>query len=505
MGGGAQTPSEVVQNQTGKGYLLEVHQKPGASKKIEPAPDEIQDEGLAWLEQGAPREEKTPIMRGPEEPEKTEPEITADLAEPTERPLNQDDIDQRLVGIDHYREKQNFDTARRLERKLVEDSMRPFPIPEYVKDLIAERRRWALKDQLGKGGMGAVYRAHDLNLRKDAAIKVMMPLGDGSLSEEFKKRFRREGTSLARLNNPYVVRVYDAEFDKEGGFIAMDLVDGKDLDDQIKEHEGTYSVDEAARIGLDVAHGLAAMHEAGVVHRDIKPANVIFSKRYGHNIIADFGLTYLLDQKDLRHVPQAAAGAADPRLTDPQFVLGTPYYISPENAVGSEKVGPATDIWALGVMLYHLTAGKMPFEGENPVEILGKVARVQVWPLKTYRPDLPESFLRLVDDMMNRNPDRRPTAEEVASRLKDVLLEKHIAIVKPPESVTPSSQREPTATSIVRRPLADSEIETRIMAGRPSVEDTERVQPAEPEPATVADEPSGIRRFFESIKSMLGK
>ena len=194
--------------------------------------------------------------------------------------------------------------------------------------------RYALLELLGSGGMGRVYLAYDENLKRQVALKVLAE--HHARTPEFVERFEREARSVASLNHPHIVRVFDSGKDADGSpYIAMEFASGGTLKDRIRAG-GPLPPREAARLALQVADALGAAHAAGIVHRDVKPENVLLTEG-GDVKVADFGIA---------RATEATA------MTQTSMILGTAPYLSPEQATG-ESVGPASDLYSLGVVLYE--------------------------------------------------------------------------------------------------------------------------------------------------------
>ncbi|WUI00769.1 protein kinase [Spirillospora sp. NBC_00431] len=265
-------------------------------------------------------------------------------------------------------------------------------------------RRYRLVTQVGRGGMGTVWQAHDEVLGRDVAVKeVILPHGltDEERAVHHKRTFR-EARTAARLGHPGVVTVYDVVEEDDRPWIIMELIKARSLDLVIKQ-EGPLEVHRAAEIARQMLAALHAAHEAGVLHRDVKPSNVLITGtgRMGERaVLTDFGI---------------ATASGDATLTQTGLVMGSPAYIAPERARG-RVAGPASDLWSLGVTLYAMVNGKSPFERSEPMAALVAVISDE--------PDPPEKGGRLIpviDGLLRKNPDERMDAIEAGALLDEIV------------------------------------------------------------------------------------
>lgn len=263
--------------------------------------------------------------------------------------------------------------------------------------------RYKLRDQLGAGGAAVVYRAEDLRLGRIVAVKVLRPEFVGN--PEQAARFENEARAAAALTAPNVVDVYDYGRDAGTLFIVMQYIDGEDLKHLIRTR-GPLRPQEAARIAADVCTGLEAAHERGLIHRDVKPQNILID-RHGVVRITDFG------------VAKALAG---PGLTQAGTTYGTAAYLSPEQATGG-PISPATDVYALGIVLYEMLCGQPPFEGDNAAAVAYKQVYEPPPPLRDCAPDVPPPLEAIVARAMAKDPAARyATAADMAGDLQGFLL-----------------------------------------------------------------------------------
>jgi serine/threonine-protein kinase len=259
--------------------------------------------------------------------------------------------------------------------------------------------RYELVEVIGRGGMGAVYRAVDLVLGRTVAVKLL----PGTLADQDPTsvaRFEREARAAAALSHPAVVAVYDTGADETARFIVMELISGRSLEAILRD-EGPLDPDRAAGIAARVADALAAAHSAGIVHRDIKPANVMIASD-GSVKVLDFGIARAMDSTT---------------LTQNASVVGTAAYMSPEQALG-KPADERSDIYALGCVLYALLTGRPPFSGDGAAAILNQHANVPPPPVTAKNGRVAPGLDALVLQMLAKSPEERPqTAAEVRDRL----------------------------------------------------------------------------------------
>jgi len=260
--------------------------------------------------------------------------------------------------------------------------------------------------------MGVVYRARDTRLRRDVALKILPDVFAGDPGR--LDRFQREAQAIAALNHPNVVTIHSVEEVDGVHFLTMELVEGKTLAELIPA--GGMTADGLLRIALPLAGAVSAAHQRSIVHRDLKPANVMVGAD-GHVKVLDFGLAKLRPESQeapgLTAVPTA-------HMTGVHQVLGTPGYMSPEQAEG-KRVDARADIFSLGVLLYEMATGNRPFAGDTPLAVISSILRDQPAPLQQLRPDLPPDLDRIVRRCLEKEPSRRyQTSLDVYNELEDL-------------------------------------------------------------------------------------
>jgi serine/threonine-protein kinase len=258
--------------------------------------------------------------------------------------------------------------------------------------------RYRIERELGQGGMATVYLADDVRHGRQVALKVLRPEVASAVGAE---RFLAEIKTTAKLSHPHILPLFDSGQADGFLFYVMPYVQGESLRDRLtREHE--LPVEDAVRIATQVAEALEHAHGLGVVHRDIKPENILLHQ--GNAMVADFGIALAL------------GGQTTGRLTELGVTLGTPRYMSPEQATGGSNVGPATDVWALGCILYEMLAGEPPYGGSTPQAILGSIVSAAAEPVTQKRRSTPAHVAAAVARATERVPSDRFTSAQAFAR-----------------------------------------------------------------------------------------
>jgi serine/threonine protein kinase len=267
--------------------------------------------------------------------------------------------------------------------------------------------KYEIKERIGRGGMAEVYKGYHANLDRYVAIKVLHAfLAD---DEEFSGRFGREAQNIARLKHPHIVSVYDYEFDEasESYYMVMELVNGATLKDRLidlEEQQTLMSLDEALRITREAASALAYAHKAGMIHRDVKPANLMLDDTENDRVVlTDFGIAKIV------------TGA---QFTMTGGLVGTPAYMSPEQGVG-ETGDERSDLYSLGVILYQMMTGALPYEAETPLALILRHMNDPIPTVRDKRPQIPALIERIIQTLMAKEPqDRYKSADDLIEDIR---------------------------------------------------------------------------------------
>jgi eukaryotic-like serine/threonine-protein kinase len=283
--------------------------------------------------------------------------------------------------------------------------------------------RYELEELVGHGGMSSVYKAHDTLLERNVALKVLHE--QYNEDEEFVERFKREARSVAQLQHPNIVTVIDRGEEDGRQYIVFEYIDGENLKELVVR-KGRLDVGEALEIAVEIARGLAFAHENGLVHRDVKPQNVLLNGD-GRAKVTDFGIARSVD--------------VEHSVTQTGTVLGTSTYIAPEQASG-QPVDAQTDVYALGVVLYEMLTGELPFPGENFVAVAMKHVHEPPPNSLDKRRDLPLRVAAAIDRALEKDPSHRfPTMDAFAAELEACLAELDRGEDGSATTVIPAAQR----------------------------------------------------------------
>jgi len=287
--------------------------------------------------------------------------------------------------------------------------------------------RYQIKDRLGKGGMGVVYLAFDPAMQRDVAIKMLR--ADVSEDPAFLERFRLEATTIAALDHPSIVPVHDVGEEDGIPYFVMRYMRGGSLAHLLRK-EGALSAVEVLRILRPIADALDESHAHGIIHRDVKPGNILFDQR-GDSFIADFGLVKSLDA---------------PSESTASGVVGTAEYISPEMAVSGHTT-PLSDIYSLGITIFEMLAGKVPYEGVTHISTVLAHVHDPIPEIRSIQENLPPGIQAVIDRALAKRPeDRYPTAGALIKELNDALTGDYVPPI--PRS---ANHREGSGTKVLTR------------------------------------------------------
>jgi len=254
--------------------------------------------------------------------------------------------------------------------------------------------------KLGRGGMGSVYLAVKISTGEQVALKILLP--ELVNDPEMYERFKREARATQRFSHPHIVSAVDFGNVEKYHYIAMQYVDGPDLE-KLLASDGLFGEEKILRVAFEMALALEEIEKQGIVHRDMKPSNIMVTSA-GVYRLTDLGLS--------------SAGAGDQRVTMAGSAIGTPFYISPEQAKGDMEVDIRADIYGLGATLYHLATGSVPFPGINDVMIMTAHLKTPLTPPETVEPSVSPCVSALIQRMMEKDPAQRP---QTAAELKHMI------------------------------------------------------------------------------------
>ena len=269
-----------------------------------------------------------------------------------------------------------------------------------IKDTLLDNR-YRILSKIGVGGMADVYKGEDTLLGRPVAIKILH--ANFASDDEFVSRFKREAQAAGKLNHPNIVNMYDVGYDQDMHYIIMEYVDGETLKEYITRHH-RLSIDEAVKITISIGEGLEHAHAMGIVHCDIKPHNVIITNT-GRVQVTDFGIARAMNSTNT--------------VMYTNSIMGSAHYLSPEQASG-KSVDGNTDIYSLGVVLYEMLTGKVPFEGDTPIAVALKHVREKVIPPTRYNPSIPPLLESVVLKALAKNPADR--FESISEMMGDLRL-----------------------------------------------------------------------------------
>ena len=275
--------------------------------------------------------------------------------------------------------------------------------PPSHPEMLGRLGRYEIECVIGSGGMGVVFKGFDTELNRPVAIKVLAQ--HLSYSGAARRRFEREAKAAAAVVHEHVVAIHNVETEGDTPFLVMSYVAGESLQSRV-EREGPLDVKEALRIGAQVAAGLQAAHDQGVVHRDIKPGNILLERGVERALVTDFGLAQTIDEAS---------------LTQTGIVAGTPHYMSPEQAIG-KPTDPRSDLFSLGSVLYFMVTGKPPFCADKAMGVLNRICHEPHSPVWQDYPEISDELSDVVDRLLEKKPAHRfANAGQVQTALQTLL------------------------------------------------------------------------------------
>jgi serine/threonine protein kinase len=306
---------------------------------------------------------------------------------------------------------------------------------------------YEVRGELGRGGMGVVYRGFDNKLEREVAIKVIENVGENAdmltqtSHQELVERFRTEAKAIAKLSHPNIVSIFDFGVEQDKNYMVMELLKGRDLS-QLLKFNSPLSIELVIKCIIHVCAALDYAHQTGIIHRDIKPANMILLDN-GITKLMDFGIARIQESQS--------------QLTQAGTILGSVLYISPEQLISAQKVDKRADIYSLGISMYELLTGKFPYDGDNVASIISKIMSSQPEPPSIFNPKISPELDEIVLHTIEKNPDNRfQRASELGEALSEVLYKLKGGNTADPlrgtssGAVTPSSSSAVSKTSYAR-------------------------------------------------------
>jgi serine/threonine protein kinase len=300
----------------------------------------------------------------------------------------------------------------RTETAEVDRNLTSFLWPPLSPGEIGRLGKYRVLEVLGAGGMGVVFKAEDPQLRRLVALKAMLP--SLAASETARQRFLREAQAAASIQHDYIVPIYDIGEDNGVPYLAMPFLRGETLETRLRKLGRPLPIAEVLRIGLQIAEGLSAIHELGLIHRDVKPANIWLEERtVGQAFQPDSSGPRQAGKPDLPYRIKildfglARAARSDAQLTQEGLIVGSPAYMAPEQA-NRQAVDARADLFSLGCVLYLMATGALPFEGDDVLATLLAVTSADPVPPEERNSEVPEGVSRLVMSLMEKKPADRP-------------------------------------------------------------------------------------------------
>ncbi|MGE0439559.1 MAG: protein kinase [Gemmatimonadales bacterium] len=318
------------------------------------------------------------------------------------------------------------------------------PLAQRLKEALGEA--YTIEGEIGRGGMGVVFRARDERLHRRVAIKVLPP--ELAFQKDIRERFTREAQTAARLSHPHIVPIHDVGDGAGLVYFVMGYVEGESLGGRIKRR-GKLPPDEARRIMKETADALSAAHSLSIIHRDIKPDNVLLEGTRGRVMVTDFGIA------------KAVSGSSGATLTGVGVAIGTPQFMSPEQAAGEREIDGRSDIYSLGVVTYQMLTGELPFNAPTVAGILMKQITEPAPVLHLSRPEVPEDLSLAVARCLEKDPESRwPTADALRR-----ALESRTVTGYRPAATSSREMRRPSGGSTRPRPSSPYRSPQRLAGG----------------------------------------